>query len=342
MVNQLEDLTCNTKKTKDQRNRRHTVGLLVGSKPCGTVVLFNELYGSESVTQVYANLVDHIGNLPDSEKPKVINYDDACHLVKYANNQYRKKGNQNDATKNMTEIPIVVDKFHFKIHVDSWSHENCNPYKVKELEGVNTESCEQTFHWVNKYTAVKSMNEGRFFLFFTAIFDLHNLSRLGQLRSVANPKSNHRWDMLLNLPEYEETLLIKSSSIDQAKDVNIDDSQDSLSKEMRNLSIDKYECEDCGAQYKVPWTLKAHKMKKHGEKNKCTNCDLFFPNSSSLDQHMRIHSLPKKMFVCQICKEVFITNHDFEQHKKSHFVCHLCNRICSSKKQLTRHISTHK
>jgi hypothetical protein len=30
---------------------RHTVGIMVGTKPCGTVVLFDELYGSESLTQ---------------------------------------------------------------------------------------------------------------------------------------------------------------------------------------------------------------------------------------------------------------------------------------------------
>ena len=47
------DSSCNTKKTKDRRDRRHSCGILVGTKPCGTVVLFNELYGSESLTQVY-------------------------------------------------------------------------------------------------------------------------------------------------------------------------------------------------------------------------------------------------------------------------------------------------
>ena len=155
LVTQLETLSCNTKKTKDKRDRRHTVGILVGTKPCGTVVLFNELYGSESVTQVYANIVDYVAKLPDNEKPKVINYDDACHLVRFANNHFKKKNAQNENTKFMTEVPIVVDKFHFKNHVDKWCQEHCNPYQIKELDGVNTESCEQTFHWVNNYTSVK-------------------------------------------------------------------------------------------------------------------------------------------------------------------------------------------
>ena len=52
IVSQLEkDKSCNTEKTKDKRERRHTVGILVGTKPCGTVVLFEELFGSESLTQ---------------------------------------------------------------------------------------------------------------------------------------------------------------------------------------------------------------------------------------------------------------------------------------------------
>ena len=202
LVSQLDELSCNTRKTKDKRDRRHTVGILVGTKPCGTVVLFNELYGSESVTQVYASVVDYIANLPEEQRPKVINYDDACHLVKFAKNHYKKSSMQNENTKFMTEVPIVVDKFHFRNHIDKWCQENCNPYKIAELNGVNTESCEQTFQWVNKYTAVKSMNESSFYIFFTVLFDMHNLSKLGQVRSVANPKSELRWQTIEKTEEY--------------------------------------------------------------------------------------------------------------------------------------------
>ena len=73
---------------------------------------------------MYANLVDHIDNLPTDAKPKVINYNDACHLVRFANDQYRKKGNQSDTFKYMTEVPIVADKFYFQNHIDSWCQEN--------------------------------------------------------------------------------------------------------------------------------------------------------------------------------------------------------------------------
>ena len=82
IVSQLEeDKSCNTKKTKDKRQRRHTVGIMVGTKPCGTVTLFDELYGSESLTQVYGMLVEYISRLPESaiDNMKNILYDDDWH-----------------------------------------------------------------------------------------------------------------------------------------------------------------------------------------------------------------------------------------------------------------------
>ena len=54
---------------------------------------------------------------------------------------------------------MTVDKFHFKNHVEPWCVKNCDPYKAKILDGVNSESCEQTFKWVNRFTSVKAMNE---------------------------------------------------------------------------------------------------------------------------------------------------------------------------------------
>lgn len=77
-----EDKSCNTKKTKDKRERRHTVGIMVGTKPCGIVVLFEEIYGSESLTQVYGMLVEYLSRLPETGRSSLehILYDDACHL----------------------------------------------------------------------------------------------------------------------------------------------------------------------------------------------------------------------------------------------------------------------
>lgn len=121
IVEQLEGAhTCNTKKTKDKRERRHTVGIMVGTKPCGIVVLFEELYGSESLTQVYGMLVEYVANLPKTGRDalKHILYDDACHLKKFCEDPVR--ADVNEYTKLIAEIPKHVDNFHFKNHVDSW------------------------------------------------------------------------------------------------------------------------------------------------------------------------------------------------------------------------------
>ena len=58
---------------------RHTVGIMVGTKPCGTVVLFDELFGSESLTQVYGMLVEYLSRLPELGRHSLKNilYDDA-------------------------------------------------------------------------------------------------------------------------------------------------------------------------------------------------------------------------------------------------------------------------
>ena len=81
------------------------------------------------------------------------------------------------------------------------------PRDARSLDGVNTESCEQTFKWVNKFTSVKAMNESRFWMFFTVIFDLHNLQKQGRLRSVAHPKSPLRWELLADQDDWEPLLL---------------------------------------------------------------------------------------------------------------------------------------
>ena len=52
---------------------------MVGTKPCGVVVLFDELYGSESLTQVYGILVEYSSRLSEEGRNQLKNilYDDA-------------------------------------------------------------------------------------------------------------------------------------------------------------------------------------------------------------------------------------------------------------------------
>ena len=47
----LPDLTCRTRKSRDKRICRWNVGIFLGAFPCGIVPLWDELFGSESISQ---------------------------------------------------------------------------------------------------------------------------------------------------------------------------------------------------------------------------------------------------------------------------------------------------
>ena len=62
-------------------------------------------------------------------------YDDGCHLKRYAT--HPEKCNQTETAEKIAGLNIVVDKLHFKGHVDAWCKENCNPYTCKDLDNVS-------------------------------------------------------------------------------------------------------------------------------------------------------------------------------------------------------------
>ena len=41
-----QEISCGTRKSRDKRVKRHTVGLFVAAYPCGVVVICDELFGS--------------------------------------------------------------------------------------------------------------------------------------------------------------------------------------------------------------------------------------------------------------------------------------------------------
>ena len=53
-----QDISCGTRKSRDKRVKRHTVGLFVVAYPCGVVIGVDELFGSESISQVSLALSD--------------------------------------------------------------------------------------------------------------------------------------------------------------------------------------------------------------------------------------------------------------------------------------------
>ena len=61
-------------------------------------------------------------------------YDDGCHLKRYASHQARKE--LTPTAQRLSKMNIVVDKLHFRGHVDKWCQEHCNPYTFEELNEV--------------------------------------------------------------------------------------------------------------------------------------------------------------------------------------------------------------
>ena len=274
----IEVNKCNTRKSRDKRERRHTVGLFLGAFPCGIVGLWDELYGSESISQVYNVVLEYLASIPHSIT--TILYDDACHLVRYANNESKR----NDECRKMGEIEMYVDKFHFRNHIDPWCVENCDPTKIKELDDINTPICEQLFKKINRHTNCKSMNEARYFMFWMYNLDMHNLDIEGLDSCLPDPRSDYRWSQIKiskvdfkDIPQKQCVDMIA----DQFERVNLDEQPqsnvDRIAEESERVCLDKqtrtwrdlskpeksdslavsfYACEICKAAYKAEGYLK--------------------------------------------------------------------------------------
>ncbi|CAB3984460.1 Hypothetical predicted protein [Paramuricea clavata] len=109
-------------------------GCLAFQWPCGIVISIAEMFNCESKSQVYGYLHE-IMQEDNMSTVRTICYDDACHLLRYAQNP--KRLNLTDTSKRIGGTTIVVDKFHFRNHVDEWCKKHCNPYKCTDLDEVN-------------------------------------------------------------------------------------------------------------------------------------------------------------------------------------------------------------
>ena len=113
--------------------------------------------------------------------------------MKYATNTARRT--LTPTAKKMAEMSYVVDRMHFKGHVDQWCQNNCDPDKLPAMEmvhtymyinlyivdtlflfsQVNSEICEETFAWLSRYSKItRHMNRERFIFFILYLCELHN------------------------------------------------------------------------------------------------------------------------------------------------------------------------
>ena len=159
--------SCNTRKLKDKRDRRHSASIIIHAKPCGKIPHIDEIFNCESINQVYGNIIEFLGNLGknEMEKIKIWLFDDMCHLKPYSEKE--KQANQNTITDYFSKLPKAVDRFHFPGHkkTDNYCQENCNPYvelKKLNITKQNTSAVEQAFSCLNGYKNIKSRNEAHF------------------------------------------------------------------------------------------------------------------------------------------------------------------------------------
>lgn len=258
-------------------------------------------------------------------------YDDNCHLARFALNKKIKK---NEVTQFFAEkVRKNVDRFHFKNHIDPWCIENCDPNKVRELDGVNTEVCEQLFRKVNSHSNCKSMNESKYFLFWLYNLDLHNLN-VEDLVCASDPRTEYRW-LKINIKEVDLTDLKKMTCSEEKTEL------EDLTEKLDSVKIGdgSFVCADCGGGFKSEGYLKLHRERKHGDIAKpflCGECDKILQSKRNLEEHVR-----KLHRTCKVCNLNFNSGNELTQHKKSHTTCKVCNVDMMTKYKLERHMKTH-
>ncbi|XP_047522485.1 zinc finger protein 23-like isoform X1 [Pieris napi] len=110
----------------------------------------------------------------------------------------------------------------------------------------------------------------------------------------------------------------------------------------------KFQCEQCPAVYKSPYTLAQHKRKHEvfGEKHCCTLCDVVFDSRKSLLAHFRRTAAHQNnVLECPICGRVCATQPALEAHAQTHasaqYTCTHCTNSYSTRKSLIRHLRLH-
>ena len=112
--------------------------------------------------------------------PEYFIYDDACRFRLFL----QKKGDKQELSPRLQKITpdkvkYVVDKMHIKGHVDPWCKANCDPQWFPDLKLINTQVCEQTNYWGNRYKfSLKYMNFLRYNFFLFIIFNEFNKIKL--------------------------------------------------------------------------------------------------------------------------------------------------------------------
>jgi hypothetical protein len=177
-----KEINCNTNKHYKSfcDNKIRTQGLLISSFNCGIINGYREIFGSESISQVVLFYLDLIEK-SNKDLPEYFIYDDACHVKKYLDT--RKDLMSSDRGQKLLNKKHFIDKLHFSNHKDPWCIENCDPFKEKNLENVNTVVSEEINYWLSGFKYIlKHMNFSRYHFFLFVILDKYNSLKIKKLK----------------------------------------------------------------------------------------------------------------------------------------------------------------
>ncbi|XP_075439870.1 gastrula zinc finger protein XlCGF66.1-like [Ascaphus truei] len=114
----------------------------------------------------------------------------------------------------------------------------------------------------------------------------------------------------------------------------------------KNLSVMKYKCSDCGANFNNETAYTIHQSEHTtARRHKCSECQKSFTFKSLLVRHQIIHN-KEKLFVCSECGKCFVCKASLVRHQRIHsgekpFPCSECKICFSSKSDLIRHRRNH-
>tara|TARA_B110000046_G_scaffold77667_1_gene85770 strand:- start:565 stop:1554 length:990 start_codon:yes stop_codon:yes gene_type:complete len=174
-----------------------TWGLLVFNRSCVQVVDFDELFGSESLSQVVFALLKLLHDCPGLlDALTCLAYDDACHLLKFLElrgdvPQYAELTGRVDAGK----LAVFVDVAHFDVahkNSDTYCRTFTNPHlpRIAKLrKNQNGEAAEQSNAWLSRFKLiVRQMSPSRYRAFLLFMFWARNTRIVNELIFTAPRK----------------------------------------------------------------------------------------------------------------------------------------------------------